>query len=258
MARSSVCVRLDVCGEDQTAQVKRLCSALLPSWRGVATDDMQLTPITGGISNLLVKVTPADRHGLDPVAVKVFGNKTELLINRDSELEMLLKLNSFGFGAKVHAEISISRDMQIGHGSAVHTGSMHAFIIAWAIMQVVGMFGNGRIEEFLIAKTLTPEELGQPLYVTHIARTLRRLHEVPTDSVPTLWQTIYRWLEMVRQLTFDDPAKQAAFLRVDFEAMKREVRLFQMNIKCRDERIQLTASNMHETSCDKAQTPVSI
>eukprot|EP00983_Pelagomonas_calceolata_P049036 1141321-Pelagomonas_calceolata.AAC.1 len=66
--------------------------------------------MSGGISNLLVKVTPPgfvaasnnrNQQGLRPVAVKVFGDKTELLIDREKELEMLLHLNRAGFGAKV-------------------------------------------------------------------------------------------------------------------------------------------------------------
>lgn len=59
--------------------------------------------MSGGISNLLVKVTPTrqERAVLHPVAVKVFGQKTELLIDRAAELNMLLQLNSAGFGAKV-------------------------------------------------------------------------------------------------------------------------------------------------------------
>ena len=32
-------------------------------------------------------------------------------------------------------------------------------------MQVMGTFANGRIEEFLVCKTLEPEEMADPLYV---------------------------------------------------------------------------------------------
>lgn len=62
---------------------------------------MQMTKISGGISNLLVKVGPPASSGLRPVAVKVFGAKTEIFIDREVELKTLLKLNDAGFGAQV-------------------------------------------------------------------------------------------------------------------------------------------------------------
>jgi thiamine kinase-like enzyme len=58
-----------------------------------------VTTISGGISNLIVKVTPSG--GLDPVLFKVFGEKTELLVDREQELKTLVRLNALGFGAQV-------------------------------------------------------------------------------------------------------------------------------------------------------------
>lgn len=45
--------------------------------------------------------------------------------------------------------------------------------------QVVGLFGNGRIEAFLPCKTLTPEEMAHPGFVPHIAARLRAFHDLP-------------------------------------------------------------------------------
>lgn len=45
-------------------------------------EPLQVSKISGGISNILSKVTPPATSGLAPVAVKVFGDKTELLIDR--------------------------------------------------------------------------------------------------------------------------------------------------------------------------------
>lgn len=50
---------------------------------------------------MLVKVTPPSGTGLEPVAVKVFGDKTELIIDREVERHVLVELNAAGFGAKV-------------------------------------------------------------------------------------------------------------------------------------------------------------
>ena len=48
-----------------------------------------------------MKVTPPASTRLQPVAVKVFGDKTELLIDREQELKVLVHLNKSGFGAQV-------------------------------------------------------------------------------------------------------------------------------------------------------------
>ena len=40
---------------------------------------------------------------------------------------------------------------------------------------------------------------------------------------PTLWPTIYGWLEMAAQLSFEDASKQAQFSKIDFDAMRIEV-----------------------------------
>ncbi|KAF5832967.1 kinase-like domain-containing protein [Dunaliella salina] len=163
-------------------QIKRLCMNLLPGWTSLEPSSLQVEKMSGGISNLLVKVTPPgfvaasnrNEQGLRPVAVKVFGDKTELLIDRDKELEMLLHLNRVGFGAKVMA-----------------------------------VFGNGRIEEFMNAYTLTPEDMASPLFIPRIAQRLRQLHEIRMECQGGQ-QTLAVW----HHLQLDD---------VDLEGMAAEV-----------------------------------
>ncbi|KAG1677822.1 hypothetical protein FOA52_008586 [Chlamydomonas sp. UWO 241] len=181
-------IPLGASDEETKALICGLCTRILPGWSGVDAGELELTPISGGISNLLVKVTPTTHTHLTPVAVKVFGNKTELLVDRVKELEQLLKLNECGFGA-----------------------------------EVVGIFANGRIETFLTAKTLEPEEMLHDAFVPRIASLLRRLHAVPTDGVPTLWPTVLQWLDMAEKLEFEDAGKRAKFAAIDFPAQRREI-----------------------------------
>ena len=61
--------------------------------------DVSLSTISGGISNRIVKVTPLV-PGIAPVAFKIFGNKTELLVDREEELKTLIALNASGFAAQ--------------------------------------------------------------------------------------------------------------------------------------------------------------
>lgn len=61
----------------------------------------QISNLTGGITNLLLKVSPKESAGLAPVVVRIFGDCTELLIDRPRESKVLVQLNKAGFGAKV-------------------------------------------------------------------------------------------------------------------------------------------------------------
>ncbi len=61
----------------------------------------QVSEISGGITNLLWKLTPKLESGLSPVVVRIFGEQTDLLIDREREKEVLLQLNQAGFGAPV-------------------------------------------------------------------------------------------------------------------------------------------------------------
>lgn len=126
----------------------RAAAAILaaPHGRRRVHKHTQFSKIAGGISNILVKVSPkpgASRHSgstssgtggagagllsclpcfghgggsatrgahgsrkgrqLEPVAVKVFGEKTELLIDREAEARAVVALSAQGFGPKVRA-----------------------------------------------------------------------------------------------------------------------------------------------------------
>ena len=50
---------------------------------------------------MLWKLTPKLETGLGPVIVRIFGEQTDLLIDREREKEVLLQLNQAGFGGPV-------------------------------------------------------------------------------------------------------------------------------------------------------------
>lgn len=63
----------------------------------------QVSEISGGITNILWKVAPAERLRLEPVVLRVFGKQTDKIIDRYNEQKVLLQVNKAGFGAKVCA-----------------------------------------------------------------------------------------------------------------------------------------------------------
>jgi hypothetical protein len=61
---------------------------------------VQIKKIGGGITNVLLKVeAPAD-SGVESAIVRVFGDNTDMYIDREREIQVLLRLNEAGFGAQ--------------------------------------------------------------------------------------------------------------------------------------------------------------
>lgn len=59
----------------------------------------KVTKVSGGITNLLLKLSPSDAH--KPVLVRVFGDNTDIVIDRKAEEIISLQIYKAGFGAEV-------------------------------------------------------------------------------------------------------------------------------------------------------------
>ena len=127
------------------AAVAELAAALVPSWAsaGLAPSSLEVRVISGGITNALWSVAVVSSVDVSPraVAVRAYGDGTELLVDRRLEVATLLELNRRGFGARV-----------------------------------VASFAAGRVEEFLPGRALTPDDAARPGMAERIARGLARLH----------------------------------------------------------------------------------
>ncbi|KAJ1951452.1 hypothetical protein FBU59_000142 [Linderina macrospora] len=117
--------------------------------------------------------------------LRVYGVGVDEMISRDKELYWLSQLSSLGFGPRLF-----------------------------------GIFGNGRLEEFLESETLTKEDIKEPWTSKHIARRMCELHSlvsyyrpfgaaqpaaaaalpnVDLSGAPELWTNLERWLPLVQQ-----------------------------------------------------------
>jgi len=134
-----------ITAKSQPAAVAALAAAIVPSWAGLAPSSLDVGVISGGITNALWSVAVVDDPEVSPraVAVRAYGDGTELLVDRALEIATLLELNARGFGARV-----------------------------------VAAFESGRVEEFLPGRALTPDDAAQPETAERIARGLARLHAV--------------------------------------------------------------------------------
>lgn len=162
---------------------------------------MQISVISGGISNALFKVAlDCDENEMSnhAVTVRVYGEGSERFVEREREMRIMELLHEHGFGPKL-----------------------------------VGIFGNGRIESFLPMRCLSPLEMAVPCVANHIAVTLATFHhcllsqkwrDLQSAKPQTPFGRIRKWLDVVEGFDFsDNPLKNAIYRTFDFDVLRREV-----------------------------------
>ena len=109
------------------------------NWGAAADDDIDVSSLTGGITNILYLVhhKPSDQK----VIVRVYGRGTEAFIDRTTENIVFAEMSRLGDGPTFF-----------------------------------GRFTNGRVEGYLHAKALTCDQLGCHEIYPHIASALARFH----------------------------------------------------------------------------------
>ncbi|THG11223.1 hypothetical protein TEA_015831 [Camellia sinensis var. sinensis] len=105
-----------------TPPIIELCKDLFKKWSELDNSHFSVETVSGGITNLLLKVSVREENGnIVNMTVRLYGPNTEYVINRERELQAIRYLSAAGFGAKL-----------------------------------LGVFGNGMVQSFINARTLTP------------------------------------------------------------------------------------------------------
>ncbi|XP_047956176.1 probable ethanolamine kinase [Salvia hispanica] len=172
-------------------RIVELFKDLFEQWSNLDESDFSLETVSGGITNLLLKVSVREKDGSAvSTTVRLYGPNTEYVIDRQRELQAIPHLSAAGFGAKL-----------------------------------LGVFGNGMVQSFIDARTLTPSDMRKPKLMVEIAKQLRRFHEVeiPGSREPQLWNDISKFFSRALTLKFDDSEKQKKYEMVSFEEINKEI-----------------------------------
>jgi thiamine kinase-like enzyme len=132
--------------------------------------DIEIKPLTGGITNLLYLVFIRPLHL--KVIVRLFGEGTSDFLDRNIENIIFSTLSKLNIGPIFY-----------------------------------GLFLNGRIEGYIPSRTLTPEETKYPKYIPFIAETVAQFHAQKIDGIPTdicLWKMIDKFLFLAEKAIEED------------------------------------------------------
>ncbi len=141
---------------------------------------MHLHQFTDGITNKLFKVvanledTPREGPQQKTALVRVYGEKTEVMINRESELRTLICLAKKGICSPLY-----------------------------------GRFNNGICYGYVEGIPFVPEDMKAEGKYRQVACQLALFHTVDTfgERSPSLFTTLRKWLDEIPQ-SFDDPCKE--------------------------------------------------
>ncbi|CAM6085124.1 unnamed protein product [Calypogeia fissa] len=132
--------------------------------------NLRLKPLKGAMTNQVFQCKWAptkEGERSRKVLVRVYGESSELFFSRDDEMLTFERMSHNGQGPRLLAR-----------------------------------FPNGRVEEFLNARTLSAEDLRNPEISDKIAVKMRQFHELdmPGPAEPKLWERLSAWLQKTLEL----------------------------------------------------------
>ncbi|XP_031420157.1 ethanolamine kinase 1-like isoform X2 [Clupea harengus] len=171
--------------------VMELLKILRPQWR---TEDIKMKVFTEGITNQLMGCYTGCLWSSDVVLVRVYGNMTDLYLDRRKEMEMFQILHEHGCGPKLYCS-----------------------------------FENGICYEFLQGMVLDDTLLREPIIYRLIAEEMAKIHTIQpwTSSPPqaVLWTKMSQFLQLVRDSENKTPMLSSLCLpeAASVEALKSEM-----------------------------------
>jgi ethanolamine kinase len=186
-------LRVDLYESDETieAQLKQVARGLVTQWEGVPDSKMQIKTYAGGITNKLFCCIVKVREEAQRVLIRVYGDGTEQMIDRESEIVVFQSLHKLGFGPRFY-----------------------------------GLYKNGCAYGHVDGRPLTTEDLSHPhlsyIRAEHIAAWHTQIEISQFPREPTLWDSLEKWSKLVPE-NFDhipNKTKVRKFKKLKVDVMK--------------------------------------
>ncbi|KAH0981384.1 hypothetical protein GBA52_008561 [Prunus armeniaca] len=177
------------------AEAREILQSLASQWEDVVDSKaLQVIPLKGAMTNEVFEIKwPAKTGELSrKVVVRIYGEGVDVFFDRDNEIRTFEYMSKNGQGPRL-----------------------------------LGRFPNGRIEEFIHARTLSACDLRDPDISALIAAKLKEFHELnmPGPKDVTLWDRLRNWLSTAKRLS--TPEEANAF---QLDSIEKEISLLEKEL----------------------------
>ncbi|GAB4827754.1 hypothetical protein Ancab_034640 [Ancistrocladus abbreviatus] len=158
------------------AEAKRILQSIASEWGDIIDSSaLQVIPLKGAMTNEVYQIKWRTNAGETSrkVLVRIYGEGVEVFFNREDEIRTFEFMSKHGQGPRL-----------------------------------LGRFSNGRIEEFIRARTLSASDLHDPDISPLIAIKLKEFHDLnmPGSKKVFLWDRLCNWLTAAKRLSSPEEA----------------------------------------------------
>nr|XP_043640177.1 probable choline kinase 3 [Erigeron canadensis] len=180
----------------QPEELMKLLVRLASNWGDVFdTNKLNVVHLSGAMTNVVYRITwPKNTNENDDrtVLVRIYGEGSDIFFDREEEIRAFESISTHGHGPRLLAQ-----------------------------------FPQGRVEEFIHAKTLSACDLRDPEISTLIAAKMRDFHNLnmPGSKSVVLWPRMRKWVIKARSLCSPELAKefQLEILENEIDTLEKEL-----------------------------------
>ncbi|XP_050213663.1 probable choline kinase 1 isoform X2 [Mercurialis annua] len=160
-------------------ELKKILESLGSEWGDVVDDmeSLQVIPLKGAMTNEVFQINWPTKSGdvNRKLLIRIYGEGVELFFKRDDEIRTFECMSKHGQGPRL-----------------------------------LGRFADGRVEEFIHARTLSAVDLRDPEISALIAAKMREFHDLdmPGPRNVLLWSRVRNWLTKAKGLCSPKDAKK--------------------------------------------------
>ncbi|KAJ8773997.1 hypothetical protein K2173_009428 [Erythroxylum novogranatense] len=182
-------------GDRIPEKAKEMLKSLASKWEDVLdANALQIIPLKGAMTNEVfeIKWPTSTEEALRKVVVRIYGEGLQVFFNRDDEIRTFEFMSKQGQGPNL-----------------------------------LGRFANGRIEEFVHARTLSASDVRDPAISVLIAAKLKEFHglDMAGPKQISLWDKLRTWLKSAKTLCSSEDAESVRLDTIEGEIMLLEEKL---------------------------------
>ncbi|XP_074576509.1 putative choline kinase 2 [Curcuma longa] len=160
-------------------EAKKILYELASEWSDVADSRaLEVVQLKGAMTNEVYQVNwpTRSKDGVSrKVLLRIYGEGVDVFFDRENEIQTFACMSRHGQGPLL-----------------------------------LGRFANGRVEEFINARTLSAADLRDPMVSSLIASKLKEFHDLdmPGEAKVFLWERLRNWLKEAHRLCSPEEAKE--------------------------------------------------